>query len=607
MLAAVATVGLATAPAARSEPTPTACVETARPDPSLPALVAQGQAFGFHDEELVLCSPGAPDGGQPTHLSARLWVPAACPPRDGCPGVLVVHGFGGTKETTFADMRDLAARGMYVLAYDVRGQGQSGGQADMMGPDTIADEAHVLRWFHEQVGPTRTGVYGISQGGVHALMAAIFNCGPARAAALDSTIPCDQGGERWVDAIVSVQAPARFEDIVVGDGTCSQFMLTAMAESRLQPDLTASTTRCLLDGMPGDEAVEAAGEAISEGGLDRDNDVRDYVARIDRVDVPVYLATSYFDRLVPPSIATTMYERLRARAADPDDSYAGTDVRLIISNDAHGDIGANFAVLGDLFTWLERQLKGDATPLRDAPVASAQEWAGNAFRLEHGWPIAGTQTITRYLGIGDTGPQLTTTEPATTTGEVANVPVVSTGPWVPVVGSAVALQTVGLLPGDSLRYESEPFTELAEITGLQVLRLWLSTPDGGAFGQVTVALDEVAPDGTSTQFARVRRGFANLTATPTERVIAVGTSSWRIDPGNRLRLTITATDILEAEPALSNRGIVVSHGSDTPSRMLLPHVDPFRTPPAGDPPSGSSFAADPITTLCAALGADCSG
>ena len=148
-------------PLARAESAaePAACVETARPDPSLPTAMLQEQAFGFHDEELVLCSPGA---DTPTHLAARLWVPAGCPPAGGCPGVVVVHGFGVTKETSFADARDLASRGLYVLAYDVRGQGQSGGQADMMGPDTIADEGYVLRWFHDVVRPTKTGVYGIT-------------------------------------------------------------------------------------------------------------------------------------------------------------------------------------------------------------------------------------------------------------------------------------------------------------------------------------------------------------------------------------------------------------------------------------------------------------
>ncbi|MEY2590027.1 MAG: type transport system ATP-binding protein [Acidimicrobiaceae bacterium] len=591
------------APVARSQttPTPGPCVETPRPDPALPALSAQAQAFGFHDEELVLCAPGA---GHPTNLSARLWVPAACPAAGGCPGVLVVHGFGATKETTFADMRDLATRGLYVLAYDVRGQGQSGGQADMMGPDTIADEAYVLRWFHDVVRPTKTGVYGISQGGSHALMAAEYSCGRDRAATFDSTIACDQGG-RLVDAIVPVQAPTKLET-VVDDGTCSQFLLTAAAESRFQPDVTASATRCALDGTPPDVAVEAVDNTISDGGLDRDNDVRDLQARVDRIDVPVYLATSYFDRLVPATNTTNIYERLRARAADPNDPYFGTDVRMIISNDAHGDIGSNFAVLSDLFTWLEKQLKGDATPLRDAPVASVQEWDGNSFRLERDWPIPGTTTATRYLSATDGGAQLTTDMPGTSTGTVANVPVVSTGPWVPVVGSAVSLQTIGLLPGDSMRYRSEPLSALTEITGLPVAHLWLSTPDGGAYGQVTIALEEVAPDGTTTQLGRMRRGFSDLSAVPTAKVIPLSTASWRIDPGNRVQLTITATDVFEATPALTNRGIVVSHGPDAPSRVELPVVDPTRVAPDGVPPAGSSFTADPVGGFCAALAIPCS-
>lgn len=562
----------------------------------------QERSFGFHDEELVLCSPGA---GHPTNLSARLWVPAACPAAGGCPGVLVVHGMGATKETTVADMRDLATRGLYLLAYDVRGQGQSGGQADLMGPDTIADEAYVLRWFHDVVRPTKTGVYGISQGGSHALMAAEYSCGVDRSVSFDSTIPCDQGG-RLVDAIVPVQAPTKLET-VVADGTCTQFLLTATAESRVQPDVAASATRCALDGTPPDATVEAVDGAISDGGLDRDNGVRDLQSRVGRIDVPVYLATSYFDRLVPASNTTTIYEQLRARAADPHDPYFGTDVRMIVSNDAHGDIGSNFAVLNDLFTWLERQLKGDPTALRDAPVASVQEWDGGSFRLESDWPIPGSTTVTRYLAATGAGPQLVADPPGSSTGMVANVPVVSTGPWVPVAGSLVHAQTIGLLPGDSIRCPSAAYSALTEITGLPVLHLWLATPDGGAYGQVTVALEEVAPDGTVVQFARTRRGFSDLTAQVTEHVIPLSTASWRIDPGNRLQLTITATDVFEATPALTNRGLIIGHGPSTPSSLLLPIVNPHRVPPAGPVPSGASFTADPVGGLCAGLGIPCQG
>jgi predicted acyl esterase len=592
---------VAGAPLARSQDSGGACVETPRADPSLPAFLAQEQTFGFHDEELVLCSPGAPKGGTPTHLAARLFVPAGCPPAGGCPGVLVVHGFGFGKETTVADMRDLASRGMYVLSYDVRGQGASGGQADFMGPDTIADEAHVLQWFHAHVAPTKTGVYGISQGGVHALMAAVFNCGPARAAALDSTIPCDAGGKRWVDAIVPVQAPAYME-AVLGDGTCSAFLLQAGVQSRVQPDLTADSTRCLFDGTPPDEAVEAIGGEVSDGGLARENNLRNYLTRLDRIDVPVYIATSYFDRLVPAWINTAVYGRLRQRAANPKDPYFGKDVRLIMSNDAHGDVGANFAVLGDLFTWLERQLKGDSTPLRAAPVASQQEWDANSFRLERDWPIAGTRSVRRYL---TTDGRLSTRTEKPSASALANMAAVSTTPWVPVVGSAAKLQTVGLIPGDSLRFETEPLADLTEITGLPSLVVWLATPDGGQYGQLTISLEEVAPDGTATQFARVRRGFSDLSGTPERKLIPISTSSWRIDRGNRLRLVITATDLAEATPSLASQGVVLAQGSGMASRLLLPLVDPFRVPPAGDPPTGAAFAADPLATLCSAFGADC--
>jgi predicted acyl esterase len=276
-----------------------------------------------------------------------------------------------------------------------------------------------------------------------------------------------------------------------------------------------------------------------------------------------------------------------------------------MSNDAHGDIGSNFAVLTDLFTWLERQLKDDPTPLRDAPVVSAQEWDGGSFRLEAGWPITGTTTATRYLANGTTGPQLTDKKPKTSTATVDNVPVVSTAPWVPLAGSFVPLQTIGLLPGDSVRYRSEPVGTLTEITGLPVAHLWLSTPDGGAYGQVTIALEEVAPDGTITQFARTRRGFADLSSQPAEKVLPISTASWRIEPGNRVQLTITATDVFEATPSLANRGIVVSSGPRAPSRVELPLVDPTRVAPPGDVPTGSSFTTDPVAGLCGALGLPC--
>ncbi|MGH7818767.1 MAG: alpha/beta hydrolase family protein, partial [Candidatus Binatia bacterium] len=242
--------GLATlllvAGAARAE-TPPACLETERPDPSNPALVFQREAFGFHDEEIVVCSPGA---DSPTHIAVRLWVPKACV--DGaCAGVVIGHGFGFSKEVTFADAYAAVGKGLYVLAYDVRGQGASGGQAQILGRDDVADQAAVLDWWHRRVRPTKTAFYGISQGGWLSWTAAIFNCGAARAAVYDSTTACDEGG-RWVDAIAPMQAPMS----TIDDGTCTVFGVQAFAESRGNLAIAEAMKSCPATGQPG--AIEGA-------------------------------------------------------------------------------------------------------------------------------------------------------------------------------------------------------------------------------------------------------------------------------------------------------------------------------------------------------------
>src|SRR5437763_17102597 len=190
------------------------CVPTPRA-PTNPVYQAQDKAFGFHDEEIVICSPG---WSSPTHIAARMWVPATCPGVGNCAGVVIAHGFGFSKELTFSDMLTAARKGLYVLSYDVRGQGSSGGQAEMLGRDDIADQAAVLAWWHKNVRPMKTAFYGISQGGWLSWTAAIYNCGAACAGHDDSTIPCDKGG-RWIDAIAPMQGLTGD----INETTCTQF------------------------------------------------------------------------------------------------------------------------------------------------------------------------------------------------------------------------------------------------------------------------------------------------------------------------------------------------------------------------------------------------
>ncbi len=548
------------------------CVPTPRP-PATPASQAQDQLYGFHDEELVICSPGWSSG---VHLAARLFVPASCPGLEGCAGVVIAHGFGFSKEITLPDMYTAAGAGLYVLSYDVRGQGASGGQSTFLGRDDIADQAAVLRWWHANVRPTKTAVYGISQGGWLAWTAAIYNCGAGRAARFDSRVPCDAGG-RWVDAVVPVQGPTGYLE----DGTCSWFDAQVAVETRLNPAV-----------------VQGMGPCLTEGRRSRVPGVLlDVAHRFGRIDVPVYAVTSFYDRTVPPRLTTAAYRQLRRRASDPRDVLYGKDVRLTISNDSHGDVGGNLAVVGDLFAWIRHQI-ADGPSLRSAPVALAQEWSNGEFRLEREWPIPGTRTRRLYLsrdGEGELGPR-----PGGSPQELRNLPVVSSGPEVPGVGFLVPSVNDTEVPGARLLYRTAPFESAAEITGEPWATIVVSSTNASSAGtgQLNLGLSELAADGSSHEFSHARIGLTGLGPTPRAVRVPMSISAHRIDPGSRLVLTIASSDVAVALPAPGLDPFFVHHEVDAPSWLSIPMVRVGRPQPPGMPPTGAAYTTDPAGAIC---------
>jgi len=558
-----------------------ACVETPRPDSANPVLAQQRAQFGFHDEELVLCSPGFTE---PVHLAARLWVPDACVGGD-CPAVLIAHGFGFSKEATVADMYNAVGRGLVVLSYDVRGQGASGGQSAFLQRDDVADQAAVLAWMYRELAPTKVAVYGVSQGGWLAMVAAIYNCGSSRAASFDLSVPCDEGG-RWVDAVVPMQGPTRFE----GDGTCSTFLLQAIPMSRGNTRLTDAAAGCIADG------------SHPEGSI-----ILDLTPGLDAIDVPVYFVTSFMDRLVLPQLVTEAYEHMRARGASAEDPYA-QDVRMLISNDGHGDVGGNFAVLDEVFAWIARALAGQSHP-NEAPIAVAQEWGANRFRLEAAWPIPGTTDQVRLLsrsGSDATG-ALVVDSPAGEAEPLFNVPNASSPPGVPFVGSMLRTQGSQGRPGMRLVYFTDPMPDTIEITGLPEASVWVSSSNaaGVGEGQIHVSLAEVTPAGDVTEFARGRRGVRGLGANPREVIVPLTVSGHRIDVGNRLMLAISPSDVGEAVPARTTDTMFVHHDASAPSGIRFSTVPVDRSLPPGDAPSGAAFTENPTGAICAALRLPC--
>jgi len=569
VLCALAPMG---ARAAGGEP----CVPTPRL-PANPVYQAQDKTFGFHDEELVICSPG---WSNPTHIAARLWVPSACPGVGKCAGVIIAHGFGFSKELTFSDMLTAARKGLYVLSYDVRGQGSSGGQAEMLGRDDIADQAAILAWWHKNVRPTKTAFYGISQGGWLSWTAAIYNCGAARAAHYDSTIPCDRGG-RWIDAIAPMQGPTGY----IGDTTCSTFLIEAWFETRMNPAFAQALATCPTTGRMG----PIAGAFV------------DVAHRMDRIDVPVYAVTSFYDRLVPARYVVAAYEQLQARAHDPHDVMYGKDVRLTMSNDGHGDVGGNTALVGDVFTWITHQVAG-GPGLRAAKVAIAQEWANNAFRLERAWPIPGSTTQTLYLAIGTLGKK-----PGGAPDELLNLPLWTSTPSEPFIGTALQVDSPNPLPGSRLVYTTAPFTTLTEITGEPSLTVYVSSANtrGQGLGQLNIGLVELTPNGSGHEFSHERVGLVGLGPKPQAIRIPLSIASQRIDPGDRLMLTITSSDAAVALPAPGPDPFFINHDARAPSFLTIPIVPVNRKPPPGAPPSGVSYTDNPLKAICQTLGLPC--
>jgi predicted acyl esterase len=575
----VAILFAALVPAGSRAAPPAACVETPRL-PANPVFKAQEQRFGFHDEELVLCSPGATS---PVHIAARLWVPKPCPGVGGCAGVVIAHGFGFNKELTFADMLQAAQRGMYVLSYDVRGQGASGGQAAFLGRDDIADQAAVLAWWHANVRPTKTAFYGISQGGWLSWTAAVFNCGAARAADYGSAVPCDEGG-RWIDAIAPVQGPTEYLD----DGTCPEFGVEAVAYSRANPALVTALAPCATGGRP----------VIPEGIF------VDVAHHMDRIDVPVYAVTSFYDRLVLPQLVTAAYETLHARTLDPGDVLHDKDVRLTISNDSHGAVGGNFAVTGDVFAWIEHEIAA-GPQLRDPKVAIAQEWDGNAFRLEQDWPIPGTATQTLYLARDAAGSLAGA--PQGSKDELRNLPLPAGPPEAPFVGPLVNANNDREIRDSKLVYSTPPFDATAEIDGQPVATIFASSANAASkgTGQLHIGLSELSPDGSAQEFAHARIGLFGLGPTPQAITIPLTVASRRIDPANRLMLSITSSDLFVAFPAQGIDAFYVHHETANPSSLTVPFVPVDRVPPAGEPPSGAGFTDDPLGAICTALSLPC--
>jgi esterase/lipase len=102
-----------------------------------------------------------------TSIAYDLYEPDGSAPAGGWPGVVVLHGLGGSKDQMAPVATVLAAHGYAALAYSARGQGTSTGDLELAGPNEISDERAMESFFAglPEVSNADVGVWGISYGG----------------------------------------------------------------------------------------------------------------------------------------------------------------------------------------------------------------------------------------------------------------------------------------------------------------------------------------------------------------------------------------------------------------------------------------------------------
>jgi esterase/lipase len=102
-----------------------------------------------------------------TSIGYDLYEPDGAPPAGGWPGVVVMHGLGGSKDDMAPVASVFVSHGYAALAYSDRGSGSSTGNLELAGPSETSDERAIESFFAglPEVSDSKIGAWGISYGG----------------------------------------------------------------------------------------------------------------------------------------------------------------------------------------------------------------------------------------------------------------------------------------------------------------------------------------------------------------------------------------------------------------------------------------------------------
>ena len=499
----VGPLALATTPAHAAAPEAAAATSTWKPRPEqyTQTSVTKDLAIPMSDGVKLRGDLTLPANADGTPIGAKVPVIVTITAYNK---TVIAGGFGGT--LAGADPAYLVKRGYAQLTVDARGTGSSEGQWNAFDKREDLDASEVMTWAHTQPWSNgNTAMTGASYMGISQIFAAA-----GKPAGLKAIFPQVPAADVYRDVVASGgQIDSGFMPLWLGLVTATGLIPPAVAGTDPQSGIGALASHIGGVGtFTGPTLVKAL--AGQETAYDGDfYKQRSPINVIDKVDVPTFLVSGEFDLFQRGT--PLLFERLQKR---------GVPAKMIIGPWDHlkgssgAEVGnAGYGALNELqLRWFDHYVKGVRDTSLDsdiAPVTYYEQGTG-AWRKTSHW-VGSDRTAATYKLSGSasngTPGVLTTGTAQAGTAQVLPIPVAglctrSTNQWTagimgqnPLPNPCLDDNRVNDLAG--VAFDSAPVTKPVRFQGPINARLYVSSLGGN--GMLSVAVEDVAPDGTVTR------------------------------------------------------------------------------------------------------------
>ena len=500
----------------------------------------------------------------PVRLVATLYQPRLLP---SAPAVIYIHGWGGHRLTGSDNIAYyVAAAGYTVLSYTARGlgDGESGGQASLAGPDELEDLRHVIDWLTNDpdhaIGPrvTKIGVIGGSYGGGHGFQ---ISSDPRVSAVIPLVGWTDLEQALFPNGVVNYR-------LGIGEFYSGLDQQVGRAPffnySRLEFDILDAAAE-------GRELGNSVKQELSIRSIaHRDANGREILDQARQPRVPVFIIQSWDDYLFPSTQVLDVFSQITT----PKQIYLG---RQGHPPEGHSFEGEELYIATQILRWFDRYLRGiggkDSRSVTSAPAPfSVVPYTSTDF------PSDDISSMSLFLKPGGVlsrkkkGPD----EPGTAGGIFRPERVRSShlGMDIPTQSDMLSAHAdVGSAPA-KLQYTFAPWETETEMIGSSEFTLYVSSSTSRDVDLIARTYD-VAPDGTETE---VTVGVTRVSGLSPQEVRIVTFKDygddWVFGAGHSLRIKISNIDFPWFRPPGANDNILseitIHTGKKFRSKIAVP-------------------------------------